>query len=111
MKPKSKSKSPTPKASLIPAQGNALGSSPAAPAKPVGVAHPSPLVIPDQVINDLEHLINCCIHELVFALHYLTNDDHESSMDCLTTVGLNVDCIQEQILAYQKAATKTQEAA
>ena len=60
--------------------------------------------IDDITWERIEHTINCSIHELVYALHHIEDDQFDEAQNCLTTVGMNVDTIQEQLLKHQEAA-------
>ena len=95
-----KTKSTTPKGLHNTAQGceprATLGKPTPGVPNPVRVASP---LIPDIEWETIERTINACIHELVYALHHIEENETEEAQDCLTTVGMNVDTVQQQILA------------
>lgn len=53
--------------------------------------------IPDRVFEEIERLVNASLRELVFGEKHAENNEPDEAQNCFTTVGMNVDRIQELI--------------
>lgn len=73
---------------------------------------PKPVyIISNEAVAEMEAILNSSIHELVFAFQFLGDDNTDDAQNALTTVGMNVDRVQEMIVAIEKEiAAKQQEA-
>ncbi len=61
-------------------------------------------VISDALFEQLKETINISIHELVFAAQFLDDDEIEEAQNCLTTIALNVESLQNQITIAAREA-------
>jgi hypothetical protein len=66
----------------------------------------APKVISDHLCKDIERLTNVNIHELVFFLHHVEEDDHENALDTLQQVQMNLDTIRNKIGNARLRATQ-----
>jgi hypothetical protein len=57
--------------------------------------------ISERAFTEIESIVNASLRELVFGVTHVDNHDAESAQECFTTVGMNVDRIQEIICASQ----------
>ncbi len=68
-------------------------------------AAPKPAVnaLSDEAFTEIERLLNCAIHELVFASHHAEEDQPDEAADCLVTARMNIDRVLESISAIAAA--------
>lgn len=55
----------------------------------------------DAQFAEIERLGNAAIHEIVFALQHLGQDDYDDALTCLVQVLQNCETIADSILAAQ----------
>lgn len=61
----------------------------------------------DDQFGQIENLINCAIHEAVFALHHAEENQGDSALTCITQIQSNAEAAAEIIIQVQRAAGET----
>ena len=60
--------------------------------------------IPDKLCQEIEHLVNCTIHELVFLQHHVADDQEGDALNCLTAVTINLERVAELLAGMDAKA-------